>query len=470
MPRDSHRLNDVFDLSFTQADVDFVIPDLGQDLRLAIDPFLLFKSRLPRYREAHDQLLSIFNEAIHRFGGGDEEGASRLIQFPEVNEIGFGYTASGIRGSGLGSQLNQLILETFGASPDLVRRGVRHVEEMQLVSLGIGPDRISDIAANALKHFLITYTQEQAEQWHIPIHKAVPVHHVFDFDGWQWTDGYYDVPINPVQEPPTPLLLVPRRFVRLLPWINFGDYQRQEFGTFLRAQDVRRKAKRQPQEAAPNKREIVAVTRREVARIDHYVDRKEEQSDHALPATLVSATTGLCDQTEHLIDELASLKPGMSDAEAYQELMLRIMNVLFEPDLIEGSPQMRTVSNTEIRDLIFINDSDKRFWDFVRNQHGGLSVVFELKNKTKLDGDDFDQLAGYLGDPLGYFGVLVSRKPWPRKRLLNAISWYNKGTPHRVIIGLSDEDVVRMLQLRCAGHDATPIVRQAYRDLMAKIQ
>jgi hypothetical protein len=34
-----------FDLSFTQSEVDFVIPDLSVDLPLAIDPFLLYKSR-----------------------------------------------------------------------------------------------------------------------------------------------------------------------------------------------------------------------------------------------------------------------------------------------------------------------------------------------------------------------------------------------------------------------------------------
>jgi|GEM_PF-3254122 len=36
-------------------------------------------------------------------------------------------------------------------SPSLLKRGVRHVEEMQLFSVGIGPDRVSDIIANLPK-------------------------------------------------------------------------------------------------------------------------------------------------------------------------------------------------------------------------------------------------------------------------------------------------------------------------------
>lgn len=147
-----------------------------------------------------------------------------------------------------------------------------------------------------------------------------------------------------------------------------------------------------------------------------------------------------------------------------------MFNFLLEPDLIDGKPQVRTEHGTEIRDLLYTNDSDKPFWDYVRNHHGNLTVVFELKNKKVITGADLDQLARYLGDPLGYFGLLVSREPWPDARRRGAISWYNKGSPHRVIVSLSDADVIRMLQLKCAGKDPTAVVRQAYQDLMAKIQ
>ena len=78
-------------MDFTQADVDFVVPDLAGDLRPGIDPFLLFKSRNPEYRAAHDRVLAVFNDAIRRCAAGDVVAASELLNFPEVNEIGFGY-------------------------------------------------------------------------------------------------------------------------------------------------------------------------------------------------------------------------------------------------------------------------------------------------------------------------------------------------------------------------------------------
>jgi hypothetical protein len=463
-------LTDVFGLGFGQTDVDFVIPDLARDLRLAIDPFLLFKSRNPEYKRAHDQLLSVFNEAIGRYSRGDIAGAASLISFPEVNEIGFGYTAKGIHGTGLGEYLNRLVLDTLGASPELVQRGIRHVEEMQLVSLGIGPDRVSDIAANVLKGFLIEYTQNQAQLWNIPVERGVPVHNAFDFDGWRWGDGYYDLPVNPLAHPPRPILLVPRRIVRMLPWINFDDYQRMEFGLFLRAREVRQVLRKTPRERIPTKEEIVGITRREVHRIDHYVDAKERDAHHADPEPLVTASPQLCDKCDQLIEELQGLTAGVEQAQAYQDLMFRVFNLLFEPDLIEGKKQVRTEHGTEIRDLIYTNDSDRPFWDFVRNNHGNLAIVIELKNKSAIDNRDIDQLAGYLGDATGYLGLLAARQPWSEARRLKAIAWYNKGTPHRVIVGLSDHDIVRMLQMKCAGNEPTAVVRQAYQDYMAKIQ
>jgi hypothetical protein len=261
-------LTEVFGLDFTQADVDFVVPDLAGDVRLGIDPFLLFKSRNPEYKAAHDRQLAVFNDAIRRYAGGDVDAAADLLTFPEVNEIGFGYRKRSNSGSGLGAHLNTLLLQTLGDSPALVERGVRHIEEMQLVTLGINADRVSDIAANLLKSFLIDYTQRQAGRYGIPLTSGVPIAHVFDYDDWGWRDGYYDLPVNPVDPLKRGILLVPRRITRALPWINFDDYQRMEFGMFLRARRARRMVTGEALTARRmTKADIVTMTRNEVQRI-----------------------------------------------------------------------------------------------------------------------------------------------------------------------------------------------------------
>src|SRR5262249_11339869 len=132
----------------SQYEVDFVIPRIGVDVPLGIDPFLLFKSRDPIFQQLHGILISVFEEGMRAVAAGRITDASRLFQFPEVSEIGLGYTQKGKRGSGVGSYLTDLILETLRNSPAMLDRGLRHVEELQLVSVGIGPDRISDITAS----------------------------------------------------------------------------------------------------------------------------------------------------------------------------------------------------------------------------------------------------------------------------------------------------------------------------------
>jgi hypothetical protein len=138
--------------------VDFVIPRVGVDIPIGIDPFLLFKSRDIVLAELHSLILQAFNKGIELIRTDHKQAAHQLFDFPEVAEIGLGYARNGKKGSGVGTFLSQLIIETLSDSPALQERGVKHIEEMQLVSVGIGPDRISDIAANLLKKYLIEYT------------------------------------------------------------------------------------------------------------------------------------------------------------------------------------------------------------------------------------------------------------------------------------------------------------------------
>ena len=250
-------------MSFTQGEVDFVIPRLDQDLPLCIDPFLLYKSRDDNLRGLHDQMLTLFRNAIACFREGKIREFQELISFPEVNEVGLGYSEGGIRGSGLGQYLNRLLAETLAASEPLQDRGIKHIEELQLVSIGIGADRVSDIAANILKQYLIQYTQVQAQLWSIPIESAVPINHYFDLGDFTWQDGYFDLPRNPLNG--LPILLVPRRVVRLLPWINYDDYATTDYRLFLRPKRSsgwsRFPGMNRQTDKASNKPEVVEVTR-----------------------------------------------------------------------------------------------------------------------------------------------------------------------------------------------------------------
>lgn len=467
------RLTTVFNLSFTQAEVDFVIPDLTVDLPLSIDPFLLYKSRDEYLRGLHDRLLAIFNNGIRSYREGNLDELDLLIDFPEVDEIGFGYSDRSIRGRGLGTQLNRLLTTTLRVSPELQERGLRHIEELQLVSIGVGPDRVGDIAANALKVFLIKYTQQQAQIWNIPVTLDMPVNHYFDFDAWVWSDGFFDLPRNPVSC--LPIILVPRRIVRHLPWINYTDYVRTDFRMYLRAKQ-RSEAARQAESSKTkfDKNQIVAVTRSEIEVLDQYVTRKERESAGAEPtlaAGLISDRS-VIELGEQLIGRLGVLPPGQATAADYQRLIYEIFNYLFEPDLTDGRLEESTHHGTERRDIVYANESERSFLKYVRETYQSYFLLFEIKNVRTLELDHVNQVAAYLGARLGMHGYIVTRNAPGQNIILKTYSVHNDtpSMPRKTILIVTDEDLIAMIRLKKQGKAPASQLQDIYRKFMLKVQ
>jgi len=455
----------------SQFEVDFIIPRVGIDLPMGIDPFLLFKSRDITLSNLHSIILEAFNNGINQVRQERIDEARYLFKFPEVSEIGLGYSKKGKRGAGVGEFLTELIIETLSDSPALLERGVRHIEEMQLVSVGIGPDRVSDIAANLLKQFLIEYTQKQCTLWNIPLTSGVPLEHIFDPISSTWYDGYFDLPVSPFDD--SPILLVPRRIVRTLPWINYEDYFRMEFSTYLRAKRVRGRLASKlttTRSSKSDKTKIVSVTRTEIDRVDRYISAKVAAASEAQPSIDYIDSKGTCPEAEALKERLGGIKTGEKDAAAYQRLILEVFNFLFNPELIDGELEVRTVDGTERRDIIFTNDSDQSFWTYLRTEHSAILLMLETKNTESVDNNHLNQTAIYLGDRLGRLGFIVTRNPLKETQEKKAFSIYNASNPRIIILVLSDLDIKSMLDMKCEGKDPMRYIQKLYRLFRTRVQ
>ncbi|PZO44473.1 MAG: hypothetical protein DCF19_01600 [Pseudanabaena frigida] len=456
----------------SQFEVDFVIPRLGIDLPIGIDPFLLFKSRDNILANLHTSILKVFNKGIELVRERKLSEAQQLFDFPEVAEIGLGYSKKSKQGSGVGNFLSQLIIETLIDSPALQERGVKHIEEMQLVSVGIGADRISDIAANLLKQYLIEYTQKQCLLWNIPLISGVPLSHIFDFDTLTWYDGYFELPISPIDN--SPILLVPRRIVRVLPWINYDDFFKMEFSTYLRAKRV--KGRLATKNIAPaqikkeEKEKVVSLNRTEIERIDRYVLAKEKAYEQAQPSLNYIDASKISIVAEELKEKLNQVKTGREDAGKYQRVVLEILNFLFNPELIDGELEVATVDGTERRDIIFTNDSDQSFWAYLRTEHSSIFIMFEVKNTDDINNFYLNQVATYLGDRLGRLGFIVTRRALEEAQQRKSFSIFNDSQPRKIILTLSDEDLCNMLDMKCQGNDPMRHVQKLYRTFRTKVQ
>lgn len=458
----------------SQYEVDFVIPYVGADIRVGIDPFLLYKSRDPRFAKLHSQVLDAFNHGVNLVRQKRFREAENHFKYPEVKEIGFGYSKTTKEGAGVGEYLTSLIIQSLNDSPDLLARGIKHIEEMQLIAYGIRADRISDTIANLIKSFLIEYTQNQCAIWGIKLFTGVPVENIFDFDKGEWYDDYVDLPLSPFND--SPIIFVPRRIVRVLPWINYDDYFTSELKPYLRAQKSKRNKtgeksnNSESSDVNMHKSEAAVLSRRLVEKIDNYVIRKENDASQAQPTLNYVDASQLCPQADALKKKLDKIKTGKDEASVYQHTVLEILNYLFNPELIDGKPEVGTIDGTERRDIIFMNDSDQSFWNYLRTEHSSFLIMFEIKNTDEVTNNYLAQTNTYLGERLGRLGFIVSRKGLKEPQVRKAYSIYNDSSPKKIILSLSDADLKAMLTQKCEGKNPMEYIRNIYRNFRQSVQ
>jgi hypothetical protein len=263
-------------------------------------------------------------------------------------------------------------------------------------------------------------------------------------------------------------LLVPGRLVRALPWINYDDFLTSEFKAYLTAKrTVARQSVHKLASETRGKSEVITVTRGDISLVERYVRSREQQSSEARPS-IDYIDEDACREADRLKEKLKTTPTGREHAGAYQELVLEILNYLFNPELIDGQPEVRTF---ERRDIIFTNDSDESFWDYVRTAHDGIFIMFEAKNTDDLDMPEINQTSTYLGDRIGRLGVIVTRQS-PRDSVLRKIfSVWNDSAPNRkVILTLTDEQLREMLDLRCNDGSPTKWMQKHYRTFRTSVQ
>ena len=216
------RLTDFHGISAAQADLDFAIPFLEEDIPLYVDPFLLWRSPSQQDNALHTSLVHSFNHQNWLLQKNrDKEAIQNLIIASECDEVGLG--ESPIRkGKRIGEATAREILDLFRRIPKYGSSGFAHFEEIQLYVDGISRDRVSDITCSFLKSFLIDFTIEQCLKVGIPL-AQVKLDSLHNYKEQRFDRNVtVELPVNP--ETQAPLLLVPKRWLRFVPWINFDDY------------------------------------------------------------------------------------------------------------------------------------------------------------------------------------------------------------------------------------------------------
>lgn len=422
------RLNDYYDLPFTQEQVSFAIPLLDTDIPLYVDPFLLWKSPSQQDQALHTAMISAINQVGRLYADGNEAKAiDLLIRLSECPEVGLG-TARNRQGKRIGEDLALDILSLFRVVPQIERSGLQHLEAVQLLVDQIGKDRISDLACSLLKSFLIDFTIDQCRQWSIPL-TSVELRNLFDGRTGRVDTERVELPVNP--HTGQPLLLVPKRWLRHLPWINYDDYFKHAIADETLA--------------GFGRIEVLNYSRQNYDMVLTYIAHKQRtqldcKNDPLFKQIPVTSA-------KRLLSEIRKLPTGKSEGadRRYENSVGQLLASLLYPQLDFADEQSRTDSGALIRDLVFYNNRSMDFLHDIFTDYGSRQIVVELKNVEAVEREHINQLNRYLADQFGRFGIVVTRNLLPRAMFRSTIDlWAGQ---RKCIIVLTDQDLAQMVDV-----------------------
>jgi hypothetical protein len=427
------RLTDYYGIPAVQKELSFAVPFLDEDLPLYVDPFLLWKSPSQQDNSLHVAIVDSIN-ALGRMWleGGRKEAIDAIIRASECGEVGLGQSRTR-EGKPLGKHESEQILQLFERIPQIHDHGLGRLEVLQLTSTGVGKDRISDFTCSFIKSFLIDYTIDQCDKLKIPRQKGCAVQ-VFSLKTKRF-DNETDLtlPVNP--ETGKPILLVPKRWLRFIPWINFDDY----FAQYVPQDDTLKGVEKlgHVEVLDFNRQHYDAVERYIEARVRSAADCKNDPLFSQIPISSAKAK----------LDELQKLRTGISEKadKRYEDLLVTMLSSFLYPDCDFATDQARTDSGVSIRDLIFYNNRSHEFLRDIFDTYDSRQLVFELKNVKAIEREHINQLNRYIAGSFGRFGVLVTRNALPRAMFKNTVDLWSG--QRKAIISLTDQDIEQMVDV-----------------------
>jgi hypothetical protein len=443
------RLTDFHGISAAQADLDFAIPFFDEDVPLYVDPFLLWRSPSQQDNSLHTGLVNSFNRQNWLLQKGREkEAVQNLIVASECDEVGLGVSANR-KGKRIGEGTAREILELFRRVPEYGRFGFSHFEEIQLYIDGISRDRISDITCSFLKSFLIDYTIEQCLRLGIPITK-VRLTTLYDYKEQRFGQNIdVNLPVNPTSG--APLILVPKRWLRFVPWINFDDY----FATACPRDDVINK------QGSDERVQVLIYNRANYGMVADYVKAKERTAADCQNDPLFKQIPII--SARRKLAEIRKLSSGKEDkaAKKYEDAVAQLMASLLYPHLDFAATQSRSAGGSTIRDLVFYNNRSVDFLREILNDYQSRQLVIEMKNVREIERDHINQLNRYLTNDFGRFGVLATRNQLTRAMFKNTIELWSG--QRRCIIALTDADLELMVQVfESKQRQPVEVLKKAY--------
>lgn len=173
------------------------------------------------------------------------------------------------------------------------------------------------------------------------------------------------------------------------------------------------------------------------------------------------------DDQEELVKELREMPTG--DGKAYEELVKKILEYLFNYEFnpFKVKDQVGTYNKKRIRDFIIDNRNPRiEFWRDLKSVRRVEKILLDAKNyKDPVEYSEITSTLRYLKNrAFGNFIIIISR--YGVKDYVETIEDYSEDG--RVILHLSDEDLIAMIILKREGKSPTLLIEEKYYDFLDK--
>ncbi len=462
------RLSERFSLHRTQPSLDFVDVDDETDVPFYVDPEALRLLSDDWGDECVALIQDFFKIILHCIRDNNDARAKHLlVNLREPNETHLGLSSGRSQGRALGPYLAGEVYRGLSKS-DAIRTGmVRDLHETALVIPGVGPDIVSDITTNIIRGPLITYTQETAIAYGIPLVPDQDSGPLWDVAAKSWHRKYVSLPRGAGRK----LLLVPKAIVRSRLQYDRDEYYNDFIIPYLRSQELsantglvqllrdgRRRVTKKSliEKYGRTKADIVRITLDHPDILDKYRATNRNAPRPPMDHRKIGEVSGNVGSGEEAVDwdgllgAVLRLQSGRDDSTAHEKAIADLLHALFYPALVHPDLQVRIHDGRKIIDIAYTNVASRGFFWWLGQHYPAPKVYVECKNFDEPANPELDQLAGRFSPSRGRCGLLVCRGLLDRARFRDRCRDTARDG-RGWIIGLDDNDLRHLVELRRRG-------------------
>jgi hypothetical protein len=225
--------SEFYGISIDKEKDDWFDPRMTLDTNLCIDPFLVFKSNHPYFKNAKQKFVDFFTTSYSLASDSSNYDllTEHILSCGEVKELCLGWSKTGINDNKRDKDFSVKVTNTLAK---LSQKNILTPElfgAIEIFTDGIGKDRLSDAFANIIKRELIEYTLAVCERHPQIKTKYFPIENVeFNSEVRMWDDQFFYLPENPFEKTSTAVILVPKMFLRTIQSISSDELKNYLIG------------------------------------------------------------------------------------------------------------------------------------------------------------------------------------------------------------------------------------------------